>query len=72
MHRFSRAWIAALMVGAVAAGCTADVEDPGEAPDIDVEGGRAPDIDVAPADIDISRDTQTVVVPDVDIDAREP
>lgn len=71
MHRYSKAWVVAMMLGAFAAGCTADVEDPGEAPDIDVEGGSAPEIDVDPADVDVSTDTQTVVVPDVDVDSPE-
>ena len=57
----------AMAIGA----CTAEVEDPGEAPDVDVEGGRAPDIDVDPADVDISTDTQQVIVPDVDINERQ-
>lgn len=57
----------ALTVGA----CTAEVEDTGEMPDVDVEGGRAPDVDVDPADVDISTDTQQVVVPDVDINERQ-
>lgn len=51
--------------------CTADVEDEGEAPDVEVEGGRAPEIDFDPADVDISTDTQQVVVPDVDVRERE-
>lgn len=72
MHKYSRGWLAAIMIGAVAAGCTADVEDPGEAPEVNIEEGRAPEIDVDPADVDISTDTQTVRVPDVDIDAQEP
>lgn len=66
MHRFSKFWVAAIMT-AVVAGCTAEVEDAGEAPDIDVEGGRAPQVDVDPAEVNISTDTQTVVTPDVDV-----
>lgn len=57
----------ALALGA----CTADVEDPGEMPDVDVEGGRAPEVDVDPADVDITTDTQQVVVPDVDVESRD-
>lgn len=51
--------------------CTADVEDEGELPNVEVEGGDAPNIDLDPADVDISTDTQQVVVPDVDVNARE-
>lgn len=73
MHRFSKSLIAVMMVSAFAA-CTADVEDPGEAPDVDVDvqGGRAPDVDVDPVDVDVSRDTQTIVTPDIDVNTTEP
>lgn len=53
------------------AACTADVEDTGELPDVDVEGGRAPAVDVDPADVDITTDTQQVVVPEVDVERRD-
>jgi hypothetical protein len=69
MRRFSKSLIAVMMIGAFAA-CTAEVEDPGEAPDIDVQGGEAPDIDVDPADVDITTDTQTIVTPDIDVNAQ--
>jgi hypothetical protein len=49
------------------AGCTAEVEDRGEPPRIDVEPGRAPSIDLQPAEVEVRRDTQTVVVPNVDV-----
>ena len=71
MHRFSKFWVAAI-VAAVVAGCTAEVEDTGEAPDINVEGGRAPDVDVNPAEVNVSTDTQTVVTPDVDVRPANP
>lgn len=71
MHRFSKGFIVAMMLGSFAAACTADVEDPGQAPDIDVQGGEAPEIDVDPIDIDVSTDTQTVVTPDVDVQTQE-
>ena len=57
----------ALSLGA----CTADVEDPGEMPDVDVSGGEMPDVDVDPVDVDVSTDTQVVEVPDVDINSPE-
>lgn len=71
MHRFSKPLIAAMMIGAFAA-CTADVEDPGQAPDIDFDAGEAPQIDVDPVDVDVTTDTQTVVTPDIDINTEEP
>jgi hypothetical protein len=60
----------ALMMAALAA-CTAEVEDRGEPPRIDVEPGRAPDVDIRPAQVEVNRDTQTVVVPDVDVRPAE-
>lgn len=54
------------------AGCTVEVEDPGEPPEVEVESGRAPAIDLEPAEIEVGRDTQTVVVPDVDVRPAEP
>lgn len=51
--------------------CTAEVEDEGEPPEIEVEGGEAPEIDVDPADVDISTDTQEVLVPDIDIESSD-
>ena len=68
-------WVVRLVpvLGLVAAlgACTADVEDEGELPDVDVQGGEAPAVDIDPADVDVSTDTQQVVVPDVDINAPE-
>jgi hypothetical protein len=64
-------WLGIPMVaGALVAGaCTADVEDSGELPEVNVEGGEAPKVDVDPANVDVnvSTDTQTVVTPDVDV-----
>jgi hypothetical protein len=69
-------WISVSMIaGALMAGaCTADVEDEGELPDVDVSGGEAPNVDVDPANVDVttSTDTNTVVTPDVDVDVSEP
>jgi len=47
--------------------CTAEVEDPGSLPDVDVRGGEMPDIDIDPAEVRITTDTQTVRVPSVEI-----
>jgi hypothetical protein len=54
-----------LALGAVA--CTAEVEDPGKAPEVEVKGGEMPEVDVDPANVEVSTDTQTVVTPDVDV-----
>lgn len=60
----------ALLAGSLLGGaCTAEVEDEGEVPEVNVEGGEAPKVDVDPANVDVSTgtDTQTVVTPDVDV-----
>ena len=69
MQRFSKPLIAVMVIGAFAA-CTADVEDPGRAPDIDVDMGEAPQIDIDPVDVDVTTDTQTIVTPDIDINTE--
>lgn len=69
MRRFSRLWMP-FAFAALVAGCTAEVEDEGSLPDVDVSGGEAPDIDVDPAEVRVSTDTQTVVTPDVDVVPR--
>lgn len=51
----------------VAGACTADVEQEGELPDVNVEGGQMPEVDVDPAQVNVTTDTQTVVTPDVDV-----
>jgi hypothetical protein len=71
MRRLSNIWMP-VAFAAIVAGCTAEVEDAGSPPDVDVSGGEMPNIDVAPADVEISTDTQTVEVPDIDVEAREP
>lgn len=63
--------VPALALALALGACTAEVEQEGELPDVDVEGGRAPEMDVNPADVDITTDTQQVVVPDVDVRARD-
>ena len=56
-----------LAVGA----CTADVEDEGALPEVNVEGGELPEVDVDAADVDITTDTQTIVTPDIDINPAD-
>lgn len=58
-----------LTIGAVA--CTAEVEDEGRAPEVEVRGGEMPEVDVDPANVEVSTDTQTVVTPDVDVTPTE-
>ena len=58
-----------LTMGAVA--CTAEVEDEGKAPEVEVKGGEMPEVDVDPAKVEVSTDTQTVTVPDVDVTPTE-
>jgi hypothetical protein len=59
--------MAALVLTMGAMACTAEVEDAGEAPEVEVRGGEMPEVDVDPANVEISTDTQTVVTPDVDV-----
>lgn len=56
---------AVLLAGAA---CTAEVEEEGKLPDVDVQGGEAPQIDVDPANVNVGTDTNTVVTPDVDVE----
>jgi hypothetical protein len=65
--RFGSAMVMALAISA----CTADVENEGELPDVDVEGGEVPEYDVDAADVDVTTDTQQVITPDIDINAPE-
>lgn len=59
----------ALSLGSVA--CTAEVEQEGQMPDVDVQGGEMPQVDVDPAKVEVGSDTQTVVTPDVDVTPTE-
>lgn len=59
----------ALSLGAVA--CTAEVEQEGKMPDVDVKGGEMPKVDVDPANVEVSSDTQTVVTPEVNVTPSE-
>lgn len=61
----------ALMFGLFIAGCTAEVEDEGSLPDVDVQGGEMPEVDVDPARVEVGTDTQTIEVPDIDVEAAE-
>lgn len=61
-----------LALAAAVGACTAEVEDEGDLPNIEVtDEGELPEVDVDPADVDISTDTQTIVTPDVDVNATE-
>lgn len=61
----------ALLFGLFVAGCTADVEDEGEMPEVEVEGGEMPEVDIDPARVEVGTDTQTIEVPDVDVETVE-
>lgn len=66
--RIIRSPLAVIFAAALAAAaCTAEVEDEGRAPDIDVQPGEMPEVDVDPARVEVGTDTQKVVVPDVDV-----
>ena len=57
----------AAALGLTVAACTAEVEDPGEMPTVEIEGGSLPEIDVDPAEIEVTTDTQVVRVPEVNV-----
>lgn len=59
----------ALALGTMA--CTAEVEDKGSLPDVDVKGGDMPNVDVDPAQVQVGTDTSTVVTPDVDVTTKQ-
>lgn len=58
-------------MGLALAACTAEVEEEGKLPDVDVSGGEAPKIDVDPAKVEVSTDTQQVVTPEVNVTPTE-
>jgi hypothetical protein len=64
--------LASIMVGLVLAGCTAEVEERGSLPDVDVQGGSLPRVDVDPADVRITTDTQVVRVPQIEVEPTRP
>ena len=64
--------IPVLALAATVAACTAEVEEEGDLPNIEVtDEGNLPEVDVDPVDVDVTTDTQTVVVPDVDVAPTE-
>jgi hypothetical protein len=58
---------AVFMLGA----CDVDKTEEGDMPEVDVQGGNLPEYDVETADIEVTTDTQTIVTPDVDIEAPQ-
>ncbi len=64
----TKRWFVAVAALAISAGaCTAEVEDAGKAPDVDVSGGEMPKVDVDPANVNVGTDTNTVVTPSVNV-----
>jgi hypothetical protein len=63
--------LAMLALIAVSAACSAEVEDKGSLPDVDVKGGDMPNVDVDPAQVQVGSDTNTVVTPTVDVKPAE-
>jgi len=49
------------------AACSVEQTEEGEMPSIEVEGGNLPEYDVDAAEVTVGTDTQTVVVPDIDV-----
>jgi hypothetical protein len=63
--------LSVVVIAGFFAACTAEVEESGSLPDVDVEGGEMPNVDIDPVDVDITTDTQVVEVPDIDIQEQE-
>ncbi|NJL83452.1 MAG: hypothetical protein HC890_11785 [Chloroflexaceae bacterium] len=58
--------VAALL--AFSTGCLIEQEEPGEAPEVNVEPGRLPEYDVEGPDVEVGTEEKTIEVPTVDID----
>ncbi|CAN5187453.1 hypothetical protein BH24GEM2_BH24GEM2_12240 [soil metagenome] len=56
---------------ALVAGCKVDRTREGELPEVDVRGGQLPKFDIDPARVDVRMDTQTIVVPKVEVTPRQ-
>ncbi len=61
--------VPALALAFMSTACTAKVEEEGKMPDVDVQGGEMPKVDVDAAEVTVGTDTNTVVTPDVDVNA---
>lgn len=59
----------AMILALPLAACDVDQTQEGELPE--VEGGQLPEYDVETGDIDVTEDTATIIVPDVDIDVPD-
>jgi len=61
-----------LTVGlSTAVGCDVEVEDEGEMPEVQVEGGEMPEYDVDTAELEVGTTETTMEVPDVDVHMEE-
>lgn len=67
MKRKAVFFLAPMMAFGLAA-CAVEQTEEGDMPDVEVEGGQLPEYDVDAADVEIGTDTQSVVVPDVDVE----
>lgn len=64
--------VPALALAAALGACTAEVEEEGSLPEVQVtDEGSLPQIDVDPVDVDVTTDTQQVVTPDIDVTPTE-
>jgi hypothetical protein len=57
----------------VTAGCDVTQEEPGEAPDVDVQvdEGEIPEYDVEGPEVDVGTEQEEITVPDVDVEPPE-
>ncbi len=49
------------------AACDVDQTEEAEAPDVEVREGQLPEYDVEAAEVEVRPDTQTITVPEVDV-----
>lgn len=69
MKKLLRAAMVLPMVALWPVACSVEQTEEGDLPDVEVEGGQLPAYDVDPARVDITTDTKTVTVPDIDVTA---
>ncbi len=68
MQRRFPVWLSVPALALALGACTVHQTEEGEAPDVDVQGGKLPKYDVDPARVEVGTDTTTVEVPEIRVD----
>lgn len=71
MYRRELLFITSCVVALASAACSVEQTRDAELPDVDIKGGQLPKFDLDPAKVNVGTDTQTVVVPNVDVTPKE-